>query len=654
MIKIRKGDVYLKLGDSPNVDIEHTCALTKSGLSSREFSYPFEIPVEGNEKNLEFEFAIDGKGNEKNIPVYIEDGRLERKAILNVERYKYDLNKKTGIANCSLGGNDNAFYAAIKDKLLTELDLGKIEIPTYTPPSWATFDFGSPTGTTTAFSNVCHWAGKVTRGEIEADCVFPTYYAPDFQNYAVNDIVMDRWLPRGVINFWGTMQETYIMGPPPGFTVPLLYFPEDEYPPAHYYFTTDSPYNYGVYRQRLVPMFKLMRLLEKVFSALNYTLIGNCLNDEDYTKLFLFNNFSVNKWRTSTENIYSVPSQLAVMMSDLVFVDDACTEIVVANHVPTIKITDFIDSTLNLLGLKIDFKEGNVAQLQQLREPLSETENYKGAFILNPVYEKILDDDGSTAANNIEYSFSGNSDVGELTTTEKISVVHHEVELQSDLYDITDAKKNDIGLSLSNQKLFKWDGVSLWEDLGLNFTPQKDTDTIPIIFEPVDMRYSPLDATVIAGRTFPTPLEGYWLPQYFGQGSLFEIVDDTSSFDFPESTVSEFSSIVGIYYGLKQKPDDPTVYYPYAGHSNKSFGFGDYGNYSLGLLGEESIQKYFRGTWQELIRNAIPFIFTLLLQSNEKPKPMQFIFIEGHRFLITSVKHNTATPEIVQIQASKL
>lgn len=104
------------------------------------------------------------------------------------------------------------------------------------------------------------------------------------------------------------------------------------------YFLLDGTGNKGV----IVPMLYNRFVLEKIFSLSNYTLNDEFFsNNEDLTRLILFNHYNINGGIPATENGAGYPSEAKFINF--------------ANHVPQIKVLDYLLGLQNMFNISFFF-----------------------------------------------------------------------------------------------------------------------------------------------------------------------------------------------------------------------------------------------------------------------------------------------------------
>jgi hypothetical protein len=133
---------------------------------------------------------------------------------------------------------------------------------------------------------------------------------------------------------------------------------------------------YEEINNQIVPMYNYKKVLEHCFSEFGYTLKGDLLNDETFSKLTIANTYSILK----RERVWSSPI-LEYTKEAIIFYRELPTEINPKNHLPNIKIIDFINDFMKMTNSYISIDSYNVATINQYKAHDIDRELSHGAVI---------------------------------------------------------------------------------------------------------------------------------------------------------------------------------------------------------------------------------------------------------------------------------
>lgn len=299
------GRKRLDMADDATLTMDSTSPYFDDQLQDGTYSLPFEIPfTENNSKQLGAPEMLEGiKSNGvKSWEISVrDDGDLLLSDVkLSLLGHKGDFGYRRGSYVASISGTESLYGAAIAGKTLRDLHLG------------GTIFTGS--------LDARDFAANLQNG------YFPQYsyinfaplYWPDFIDESREDYTTE-FVPDDIVNriiFNGSYYHGWVYGAPDPAT------------------SGNSPINMGspgYSNYRSVPFFTLHYVLRKAFEEFGYTLYGDFLEDKDYARLYIFNNFAINifNYLELDINRYIYPK----------------------NHVPDIAISEFlkaIQTTFNL------------------------------------------------------------------------------------------------------------------------------------------------------------------------------------------------------------------------------------------------------------------------------------------------------------------
>lgn len=312
------GKVYtLELTPGVKVSLEELMPAFDRNLEQGLFSFPIEIPFTPN--NMTFFNNLQNMNSlSSTIPEFwrcdlIEDGIAELvDAKLKLLNHKGRWDNTDGSFNGIITGAKGLFGSVIKGKTLRDLELGGLI-------TWSSAmdsrEFAKHVMDGNEPSIAERLAFIPVRMEDFFDETSDSYANEVIGNNIVNNIILNV----GFSNGW-------IFGKNA---------------------TINTKVNKGVatYEEyRTVPFLKLLFVLKQIALEHGYTLGGNFFTYPDLDKVTLFNNRAIEK--------YDVPFSL-----------DVNTEIDPRNHVPEIRIVDFLIAIQNTFNLKVDFFTNNRIEL---------------------------------------------------------------------------------------------------------------------------------------------------------------------------------------------------------------------------------------------------------------------------------------------------
>ena len=137
---------------------------------------------------------------------------------------------------------------------------------------------------------------------------------------------------------------------------------------------------------RTVPFFNLKYVVKKCFTEFGYSIAGDWIDDTDFDKLFIFNNYALEVYAISTYTDYN-------------------NMIIPANHVPDMYIVDFLKAIFTFFNVYPSFDRANNKVTLSYRK--SSISSINAIDITNKVVDEIevtetvLTDGSSTASNNL-------------------------------------------------------------------------------------------------------------------------------------------------------------------------------------------------------------------------------------------------------------
>ena len=387
--------------DGMPLKIERANSLFDAEPIKGEYSYPFTWPLTERNRRLlgnPQEFALLDDPLTFSVR-YMSLGEVVD-GLLYVDAVTWDSNALTGTIQGNLVGTEGILANAFGTMKLAEMELEVIDLPD-TPVYTGIHPGGGGGGGITIKSRACEFATGVTNGTYTGyPFVFPMIFWPDYRDradwdsahtdgsgavdgqYFNKDSAIE--LPYDCVNYWSQIAQIFGKNEADygsrGFTLTSNFIYATECYPMMVIVNNDEPgaTNFDGLN-RIIPMLKVKWLLTRIFNNLGYALEGDILTDPSFEKLFVVNNYSINKW------VLTDPGT-----SPAIEIEDTCDSINLANHVPDMKIVDYLNATFSWLGLVPKITSGTVT-LYTISEILA-MEDYPITCQRNPQVVKTLTD----------------------------------------------------------------------------------------------------------------------------------------------------------------------------------------------------------------------------------------------------------------------
>lgn len=344
---------WLDINPNASLDVEEYAEPFDEDLSTGTFTLPTEIPWTDKNRRL-FGFS-ERLENFSRMPkqfkcdVY-DDGFPDLiSSQLTILEKNGAFSYQSGSFSCSIAGTKGLFGTLVKNKKLSDLNLGGII-------NWSSgdsreFAYAVMTGTELRYPYV-YFAPVAMEGFIVKD-------RPDYDNeFLARDTVNTV-----VINSTGT---GWVFGRPSS-TNPTVAAAQGDAEYLDY---------------RTVPFFNLKYVLRKVFEENNFKVSGDFIDGTDFDRLFLFNNFAI-------ENYLGYPSNV-----------DINKVINPANHVPDITIADFLRGLFAFFNIYPTFVNAQEVVLVYRKRILSNRQvmslNEVADKVFNATFENTEPEDGYT------------------------------------------------------------------------------------------------------------------------------------------------------------------------------------------------------------------------------------------------------------------
>lgn len=606
--------------DGAPINLERASSLFDGEAIKGEYSYPFTWPL--TERNR----RILGNPQESSLPdepltykvQYMSLGELVD-GLLYIDDVAWDESNQTGTISGNLVGTEGILANALSNKRMKDFR--------YSDPIPLLED---PGNNILCRSNACYTATAVTRGLVTGyPFCFPV-------------IKWDNFLPKvfpiptinGCINYWidheGAGNTTIASSNHP-------YFVNGQ---------NNSPFaGTGYMMNRIVPIFYLKWIMEKLLLEVGFSLQGDILNDDGFKKLILVNNKCINQWVTGDTTIYPI------------IMNDKATEILPADHVPDMTAREFINEILNWFGLEYIIK-GNIITLIT-RPAILALDDQPLVYDKAPVLHKYLSDE---FPNGISISYTTDDPAfGKLVPGEPDkrlyqSTVDTYADLPTDVGTGGMAWPADsIALVVETQTFYQ-NKEGTWKVLGQNLINNTQNNG-----KEVKINGAPVPITEIlakeqrASATDPDPTYKLVVPYIDGQGTVkgdsyinWDYVPDSTqgiTFYSPIDDVvwgqplflaeQTFTSMVNLnfnlgdfentfglrllfYHGI-QLNEAGDMNYPFASSFQKAPDTArtNLGEWDLSLFGARSVFDRFWAEWSEIIKKFIKYEVTLYPELSE-------------------------------------
>lgn len=307
---------FLDLVPGTSLQIQEVKSAFDEDLSIGEYSLPIDVPwTNKNRRILGFAEMLQ-PGNDTRYwrcDVYsdglpeIVDGKLTM--LKKKGRFSYN----DGSFSFSISGSKGLFGSQVKNKKLTDLQLGgRI--------SWAAlsaraFAEGVMKGD---FPEV---AAKIGFGPVAIEQFFDT----ERKDYAGESIVFDTvnniLVTGAATNSWSFAR------------------PSSANPAVAAAVGSEEYVDF-----RTIPFFNFYFVLKSIFQEFGYTVAGDFFSQQQFSELYLFNNFAIEKY-------------------DETFHDN-CREIIPSNHMPDLLIRDFLVEVFRLFNLEMIFRANKTVEVR--------------------------------------------------------------------------------------------------------------------------------------------------------------------------------------------------------------------------------------------------------------------------------------------------
>lgn len=353
---------FLDLVPGATLDFEGLTNLFDEELDSGEFSLPIDIPwTENNRRLWRFAERIENADNRKNFrecTVYDEGFpelvRVKITIVGKEGKFSYD----SGVFKASISGVKGLFGSRIRKRKLTDLKLdGPIE--------WA--DDESRIFATKCMKGLYPQYPYLAFAPVAIENYFDesnSYHGEFLAKDTVNNIVSTG----GGLNDW-------VFGRPRSTDPFAVTDPGDEEHIDH----------------RTIPFFQFTYILRKVFEEAGYEVVGDITQSDAFSKLYLFNNASLEFYSTVVYRDYN-------------------RKIYPKDHLPEMGQDEFLRAVCKFFGMFPDFVAHDKVQLKFRHPVLKEKEFLDITDRCNPRFSQDYVEQGENDGYSIEYEWDSNDD----------------------------------------------------------------------------------------------------------------------------------------------------------------------------------------------------------------------------------------------------
>ncbi len=352
---------WLDVDPETVLDLEETAEAFDENLSVGTFSLPVNLPwSENNRKLLGFAERLE---NFSKMPkqfkcdVY-DDGFPELIAAkLSILEKNGTFSYSTGSFSASIAGSKGLFGGLIKNKSLKDLNL----------------------------DGIIRWTGKDSR-EFAYDVMTgaePNYpqilFAPvGIENFIVTDRpdYANEFLAKDTVNniVINASNTSWTFGRPQAGS-PNVAAPSG----------TSEYIDY-----RTIPFYKLKFVLKKCFEEFNFSVSGDFIDNTDFDDLVIFNNYAIEKYPVFYGFI------------------DLNQEIIPKNHMPDIKIVDFLVGVFALLNIYPSFENAQEVKLIYRKTLLTDKQILSLNEVVDKVFNASFENEQPQDGYTLDYEWDGN------------------------------------------------------------------------------------------------------------------------------------------------------------------------------------------------------------------------------------------------------
>lgn len=300
-----KEEGWLEVDANSILNIEGFSDLFDEEFNNAKFSLPYELQLtDNNRRKLGFAERLNNTTIVENywkVDVYEDGWPILIGTKMSMLQRQTNWNYTKGKISVTITGVKGLFGSIVANKKLTDLVLGgPIKWGVQESRDWATD----------------HLHGLYPQYDyfLFAPIAIENYFdtsAKDYDNeFLVRDTVND-----SILTYTGGTYKVVFGRENP--SVPYTVIPSG----------TSMHEDY-----RTIPFFKLKYVLKKCFEEFGFTITGDFIDDADFDKICLFNNYALEKYQMSTLTDYN-------------------NIIIPSNHVPDIKIVDFLSAIFMALNI---------------------------------------------------------------------------------------------------------------------------------------------------------------------------------------------------------------------------------------------------------------------------------------------------------------
>ena len=351
---------FLDVNPDTVLDLEEYAEAFDEDLSTGTFTLPTDIPwTDKNRRLFGFSERLENFSRapkQFKCDVY-DDGFPEMIAAqVTILEKKGDFKYNSGSFSVSIAGTKGLFGTLIKNKKLTELELGGLI--TWAGKDSREFAYDVMTGVELGYPYI-RFAPVAIENFIQTDR--PDFTTEFLAKDVVNCIVIDGG-------------SGWVFGRPKAAN------------PAEA--ATVGTEEYVDYRT--VPFFQVKYVIRKIFEEHNFMVSGAFMDGTDFDDLFMFNNFAI-------EDYLLNPSY-----------SDLNKQITPANHMPDINIVDFLRGIFGLFNIYPSFKNAQEVKLFYRQARLTARQIYSmnevADKVFNASFENTENEDGYT----LDYAWDNN------------------------------------------------------------------------------------------------------------------------------------------------------------------------------------------------------------------------------------------------------
>lgn len=413
LIYTADGKKSLLLQPGTTVQINETSAIFDETLSDGMYSLPISVPAGGMNSRLLSHPEVNTSGTVPSWDVDVVENGIPQlsKAKMVLLKFNGSYNGTAGTYSMSITGTINRFATAIQNKTLRDLNLGgKIIFPANLQSrnfaQWVMTGNDEETLRKLSFAPVL-WKGFIDQSR------------EDFSTEALHGDIIN-----------------HIIAGPNGGGNWVFARADDNNPNVP--IQSGQP---GYSDYKTIPFFRLSYVLRSIFEEHGYSLQGDLLNDADFQKIHICNNYSL---------------EVCLAQNNV----DANRSITPSNHMPPTLIADVIGAISIATGMAFDFDDsGKVTIRQREKELLPGAELDMSAYC-DPEVETTLPDLNKNGV-NIDWDWdNGDSFIGDKVKEIDITDANHIVQTKQQIAAILGTEDGEKLYCESENWYYEWSAIN--------------------------------------------------------------------------------------------------------------------------------------------------------------------------------------------------